>query len=101
MYVVMTRDKLKPNTHGTCAELFDETNPLLVRDEPDWLGARMIFDHDTEMVTVLATWKNVRSYKRLSSSPQFQQTMRRFGDLFAAPWSCHGLVPVSFEQCLL
>ncbi len=85
MYVVMTRVKLKPGTQETCAKLFEETNPDLVRGEPDWLGARMIFDHETELVTVFATWKNVQSYKRLSSSLQFQQAMKRFGELFAAP----------------
>jgi quinol monooxygenase YgiN len=85
MYVVMTRVKLKPGTHQACAKLFEETNPELVRSEPDWLGARMIFDHDREIVTVLATWRNAQSYKRLSSSSEFQQTMQRFGELFASP----------------
>ncbi len=85
MYVVMTRVKLKPDTHKACAKMFEETNPRLVANEPDWLGARMIFDHDTEVVTVLATWRNIESYKRLSSSSQFQQAMQLFGEMFASP----------------
>jgi len=85
MYVVMTRIKLKPNTHKACAKLFEETNPELVRNEPDWVGARMIFDHDTEILTVQATWKNVESYKRLRSSSQFQQHMSEVGEFFASP----------------
>ena len=85
MYVVMTRVKLKPGTHRACAKMFQETNPNLVGNESDWLGARMIFDRDTEVLTVLATWKNVESYKRLRSSPQFQKHMREVGELFASP----------------
>ena len=27
--------------------------------------------------------------------------LAKLGALVAADWSCHGLVPVSFEQCLL
>ena len=85
MYVVMTRVKLKPGTHKALAKMFEETNPGLVGNESDWLGARMIFDRDTEIVTVLATWKNVESYKRLRSSSQFQQHMSEVGELFASP----------------
>jgi hypothetical protein len=68
MYVVMTRVKLKSGTHKACAKLFEETNPNLMANESDWLGARMIFDRDTEVVTVLATWRNVESYTRMSGS---------------------------------
>ncbi len=85
MHVVMTRVKLKPGTDKICAELFEETNRALVQDEPDWLGARMIYDQESEIVTVLATWENAESYKRLSASPEFQKTMKRFGELFASP----------------
>ena len=85
MYVVLTRVKLKPDSHKACAKMFEETNPELVSNEPDWLGARMMFDRDREVVTVMATWKNVESYKQLSSSSEFQQTMQRFGKFFASP----------------
>ena len=85
MYIVMTRVKLKPDSHRLCAEIFKRTNPELVKGEPDWLGARMIFDPDTDEITVLAHWRSVESYKRLSASPAFQKTMHEFGPLFAAP----------------
>jgi hypothetical protein len=52
----MTRVKLKPGVYKRCAELYQKTDPDLVSDEPDWLGAQIIFDHETDIVTVLATW---------------------------------------------
>ena len=85
MYVVMTRVKLKPGTSGICAQLFKETNPELVSTETDWLGARMIFDRDTDVLTVLATWRDTDSYQRLKDSAKFQSTMREFSRHFASP----------------
>jgi len=85
MYVVMTRVKLKPGTSEICASLFQETNPELVSSETDWLSAQMIFDHDTDVLTVLATWRNTDSYQRLKASAKFQSTMREFGRHFASP----------------
>ena len=85
MHVVITRIKLKPGVYKRCAELFQKTNPDLVSGEPDWLGAQMIFDHETDIVTVLATWQDTNSYKRLNASSEFQQTMREFGEFFASP----------------
>ena len=85
MFVVMTRVQLKPGTHEQCATLFRETNPALVADEPDWLGARMMFDEATNIVTVLASWRDPASYKRLSASEAFQTAMTGFGPFFAAP----------------
>ena len=85
MYVVMTRVKLKPGTSEICADLFQKTNPELVSSETDWLGARMIFDNDTDVLTVLATWRDTDSYQRLRASAKFQSTMREFGQHFASP----------------
>jgi len=85
MYVVMTRVKLRSGTSDQCAELFRESNPDMVSEEKDWLGARMIFDSETNIVTVLATWRNAESYKNLSASPRFQKTMQEFGQFFASP----------------
>lgn len=85
MYVMLTRVKLKPETHKTCVEIFENTNPGLVENEPDWLGARMIFDPKTDTVTVMATWRSATSYKRLAASSEFQKTMQKFADLFASP----------------
>ena len=85
MYVVMTRVKLKPGTSEICADLFQKTNRELVSSEPDWLGARMIFDHNTGVLTVLATWRDPDSYQRLRNSLRFQSTMQEFGQHFASP----------------
>lgn len=84
MLIVVTRVKLKPNTSQLCAELFETSNPALVQDEPDWLGAQMIFDPETDFVTVMATWRDLDSYKRLSSSKVFGDTMKQFGRFFAS-----------------
>jgi len=85
MYVVMTRVPLKPGTEEDCAELFRQTNPDLVKDEPDWLGAQMFFEAETNTVTVLARWRSASAYDRFSSQPAFQQTMQRFAEFFAGP----------------
>ena len=45
----------------------------------------MMFDPETDIVTVLATWLTVAAYKRLSESVEFQRAMGSFGVLFAAP----------------
>ena len=45
----------------------------------------MIFDGETDILTVLATWKNPASYQRLRVSPEFQKTMQEFGKHFASP----------------
>jgi len=85
MFVVMTRVRLKPNSHEACANLFRETNPDLVAREQDWLGAQMIFDAESNVVTVLAKWRDRQSYVRMSNTLRFQHTMRRFSELFASP----------------
>ena len=83
MFVVMTRVKLREGTAATCAEMFRRTNPELVKNEENWLGARMLFDDETSTVTVLASWKDAASYKAMSARPEFQNTMKAFGELFA------------------
>ncbi len=83
MFVVMTRVKLREGTAATCADLFRRTNPELVKNERNWLGAKMLFDSENSTVTVLASWSDVSSYKAMSARPEFQSTMRAFGELFA------------------
>lgn len=83
MYVVMTKVKLRDGTHAQCAELFRDTNPALVKSEPDWLSAKMLFDQGTNTVTVLANWKSISSYQAFSSSSEFRSTMQQFGVFFA------------------
>ncbi|MEL6572642.1 MAG: antibiotic biosynthesis monooxygenase [Pseudomonadota bacterium] len=85
MYIAMTRVRLKPGTATDCAALFETTNPKLVAAEADWLGAKMVFDPDTEIITVLATWKDKDAYKRLNQSAPFQDTMKQFAAFFAGP----------------
>lgn len=85
MYVVMTRVRLKPNTHEACADLFRGSNPDLVAREQDWLGAQMIFDAESNVVTVLAKWRDHQSYVRMSGTLRFQHITRRFSELFAEP----------------
>src|SRR6056297_2817230 len=84
MYVVMTRVKLQPGTSEQCAELFRQTNPGIVGDEPDWLGAQMIFDSETDVVTVLATWRDADSYRTMSASEELKATLSEFRRFFAS-----------------
>ena len=85
MKVVITKVKLKPGLADACAKLFRETNPVLVREEPDWLGARMVVDRENDVVTVMATWRNGTSYEALANSERFTTTMASFAQLFASP----------------
>lgn len=85
MKVVVTKVKLKPGSADACAELFRETNPVLVREEPDWLGARMAVDRENDVVTVMATWRDGTSYEALAKSERFKTTMAGFAPLFASP----------------
>ena len=39
MFLAITAIKLKPSLIGAFLRLFQETNPRLVADQPDWLGA--------------------------------------------------------------
>jgi quinol monooxygenase YgiN len=84
MYVVMTRVRLHPGTSEQCADLFRQSNPGLVGNEPDWQGAQMIFDGETDIVTVLATWSDVDAYRRMSQSHKFKATMSAFSQHFAS-----------------
>ncbi len=84
MYVVMTRVRLHPGTSEQCADLFRQSNPDLVEKEPDWHGAQMIFDSETDIVTVLASWSDIGSYRRMSKSQKFKSTMSAFSQHFAS-----------------
>jgi len=85
MQLIITRVKLKPDSTAAVVQLFTETNPDLVRDEPDWLGARMLVDQKSDTVTVIASWQNVASYHALNSSEAFQAAMGQFAQYFASP----------------
>lgn len=83
MHVVMTRVELRPGTSEECAELFRQTNPDIVEEEADWLGAKMIFDSETNILTVLAIWRDAESYRKMSASDKFKSTMSNFSRFFA------------------
>ena len=85
MHLIVTRVKLKPGAIEQCIQLFEETNPALVKGEPDWLSARMVVDRENDVVTVMATWTDVSSYQTLAESDRFRKTMSEFAPLFASP----------------
>ncbi len=85
MFIVSTRVKLKPGRSQEVAALFRESNPDLVKGQPDWLGAKMIFDPETDVITVLATWRDAAAYQEFSGSEQFQSAMGAFRQHFSGP----------------
>ena len=84
MQLVVTKVKLKPGSAKAFAQLFKDTNPELVREEADWLGARLVVDQENNVVTVLATWQNLDSYEALASSERFKTAMAGFAPFFAS-----------------
>ena len=85
MYLVTTRVKIKPGTVDPVLELFQKTNPGLVKDQEDWVKASFSYDEEKRMVIVNATWKNKESYLKFSSSEPFTETMKSFGQFFLGP----------------
>jgi heme-degrading monooxygenase HmoA len=85
MHVVVTTVRVKPGRAEACAELFRATNPDLVRDEPDWLSARMVVDRERDEVMVTAVWRDAESYRRFSRSERFREVMGGFAEHFAGP----------------
>ena len=83
MIIVMTQVPLKPNSYEKCADLFERSNPGLVEGEEDWLSARMMFDHASDTVTVLATWTTAEAYQTFSAGSDFQAAMAQFAPMFA------------------
>jgi len=83
MYVMMTKVQLRAGTSDQCAELFRRTNPAIVKQESDWLGAKMLFDAESNTITVLASWKDLAAYEAMSTKPDFQNTTRQFSQFFA------------------
>lgn len=45
----------------------------------------MILDRETNTVTVLASWKAVLSYQKMSAETAFQNTMGQFAAFFSGP----------------
>lgn len=83
MFVVMTRVQLKPGRIDEVRELFEETNPALVKDQPDWVEAKFTANREEDQVTVLAFWRDADSYREFSASEKFRRVMSEFGPHFA------------------
>jgi heme-degrading monooxygenase HmoA len=85
MVVVTTRVSLKPGRVEVVRDLFAKTNPDLVRDQSDWLGAKFTADRTADEVVVLAFWRSEEPYRALSESGPFRQAMEAFAPHFAGP----------------
>ncbi len=76
--VVVTKARVKKGQLECVVELFEKTNPPLVKDEPDWLEAVFTVDAESNAVTVLAYWRCAESYAAFSQSAEFQKAMGQF-----------------------
>jgi quinol monooxygenase YgiN len=85
MYVVVTTIEVEPGSIDRLAELFDSTNRELVAPHDDWLAAYFTANRSTNMVTVIAHWREAASYEALRSSAVFQSTMAKFAESFVGP----------------
>lgn len=85
MHVAITTVSVDAGAIDEVAELFAETNPALVRDERDWLGAWFTANRERGEITVIARWADADSYRRLSASASFQEAMARFAPFFEGP----------------
>ncbi|MFK7805410.1 MAG: putative quinol monooxygenase [Anaerolineae bacterium] len=84
-FIAITKATAKPGHLDPVAQLFAETNPDLVKDQPDWLEAVFSADPVTNEITVLAFWASDESYRLFSSSPAFRSTMGQFAQHLAGP----------------
>ena len=85
MFAIITEVDLKPGAGPEIPALFQETNPDLVRDQPDWLGAEMLLDEDADRVVVIARWRDPNAYRAMAETSAFQDMMQRFAGHFAGP----------------
>jgi quinol monooxygenase YgiN len=85
MYVAITTVQLKPGKIDAVRDLFEKTNPDLVKGQTDWVEAKFTANREQNQVTVLAFWRKADSYKAFSASDNFQQVMSQFGPYFAGP----------------
>jgi quinol monooxygenase YgiN len=84
-YLIATIATVQPGKFDEVLALFQETNPDLVASEPDWLGAEVSHDADSDTVLVLARWRSADSYRRFAASERFRAVMARFAPLLAGP----------------
>ncbi len=85
MFIVMTKVQLQPGKIDTVRDLFAQTNPQLVANQPDWIEAKFTADRTNDQVTVLAYWRSAESYRTFSADETFRQTMSQFAPHFAGP----------------
>jgi heme-degrading monooxygenase HmoA len=85
MFVVITTVRLNSGKIDEVRDLFQKTNPDLVKDQPDWIEAKFTANREKNEVTVLAFWRNAGSYENFSASENFKQVMSQFGPYFAGP----------------
>ena len=85
MYIVVTTIEVEPGSIDTLAKLFDSTNRDLVAPHDDWIAAYFTANRSTNMVTVIAHWREAASYEVLRSSAEFQATMAKFAEMFVGP----------------
>ena len=85
MYIVVTTVEVEPGSVDRLAELFDSTNRDLVAPHDDWIAAYFTANRSTNMVTVIAHWREAASYEVLRSSAEFQSTMAKFAEIFVGP----------------
>ena len=69
---MVTRVKVRPGSVDGLAALFDSTNRGLVAGHDDWLGAWFTANRADNEVTVIARWRDARSYEELRNSTEFQ-----------------------------
>ena len=84
-FAVVTKVKVRPGSIDGLAALFDATNRELVAGRDDWLGAWFTANRADHEVTVIARWRDAKSYEKLRNSAEFQPTMARFAVEFASP----------------
>jgi quinol monooxygenase YgiN len=85
MYLIMTTVEVESGSVDRLAELFDSTNRDLVAGHDDWIAAYFTANRSTNMVTVVAHWREAASYEELRSSAEFQSTMAKFAVSFVGP----------------
>ena len=85
MFVIMTRVQLKPGKIDEVRDLFEKTNPELVKGQEDWIEAKFTANRVEDQVTVLAFWRNADSYRAFSAGENFRHVMSQFSPYFAGP----------------
>ncbi|HUW01566.1 MAG TPA: antibiotic biosynthesis monooxygenase [Acidimicrobiales bacterium] len=83
--LAVTTVRVDPGSIDALAELFAETNPALVAEHDDWLGAWFSADREDGEICVIARWRSAASYEQLRASEAYHTTMQQFAASFLAP----------------